>query len=247
MPSRPPGTRRLVLILLTIGLAAPCADAAPPITLAGAKVELVDYQGPAAFTVRSTEKFRLEISVTPNAEREPLTLRIDLAESGRETWPVEDVEVRDSAGQAVPVRRAGIEWHRRIRSVRVYSPQVGRLCRRIVRSHSSAHGHPHAALAPEPPHLGTSGSGPIYQGRFKCLPVQSDEHFLTVARYIERNPLRAKMVEDLCDWRWSSLWRRCQADPAVQAWLSDWPVAMPDNWLKWVRGPQSEGELEAVR
>ncbi len=103
---------RLVLILLTIGLAAPCADAAPPIALAGAKVELVDYQGPATFSVRSTEDFRLEISVTPNTEREPLSLRIELAESGRETWPAQDVEVRDSAGQAVPVRRAGIEWHR---------------------------------------------------------------------------------------------------------------------------------------
>ncbi len=109
---RPLGDPRLVLILLTMGLTLPCADAAPPIALAGAKVELVDYQGPAAFTVRSTEKFRLEISVTPNTEREPLSLRIELAASGRETWPVQDVEVRDSAGHPVPVRRAGIEWHR---------------------------------------------------------------------------------------------------------------------------------------
>ena len=82
----------------------------------------------------------------------------------------------------------------------------------------------------------------------QVLPlVQSDEHFLTVVRHIERNPLRAKMVEDLRDWQWSSLWRRCQADPAAQAWLRKWPVTMPDNWLKWVRGPQPEGELEAVR
>lgn len=73
----------------------------------------------------------------------------------------------------------------------------------------------------------TSGSGPIYQGCFKSFPVQSDEHLLTVARYVERKPLRAKMVEDLRDWQWSSLWRRCQADPAPGAILSDWPVAMP--------------------
>ena len=36
--------------------------------------------------------------------------------------------------------------------------------------------------------------GAIYQGRFKSFPVQSDEHLLAVARYIERNPLRAGMV-----------------------------------------------------
>src|SRR5688572_3705847 len=35
-------------------------------------------------------------------------------------------------------------------------------------------------------HRQTSGSGPDYQGRFKSFPVQSDEHFLTVARYVER-------------------------------------------------------------
>jgi putative transposase len=33
-------------------------------------------------------------------------------------------------------------------------------------------------------HYHTSGTGPVYQGRFKSFPVQSDEHFITVARYI---------------------------------------------------------------
>lgn len=40
----------------------------------------------------------------------------------------------------------------------------------------------------------TAGAGPVYQGRFKSFPVQIDEHFLTVARYIERNALRAHLV-----------------------------------------------------
>jgi putative transposase len=93
----------------------------------------------------------------------------------------------------------------------------------------------------------TSGTGPIYQGRFKSFPVQSDEHLLTVARYIERNPLRAKMVEDLRQWQWSSFWRRRQSDPALRAILSDWPLQMPRNWSKWVERPQTEAELEAIR
>src|SRR5688572_18565976 len=37
----------------------------------------------------------------------------------------------------------------------------------------------------------TGGTGPVYQGRFKSFPVQTDEHFLAVARYVERNALRA--------------------------------------------------------
>ena len=41
-------------------------------------------------------------------------------------------------------------------------------------------------------HRESFGSGPVYQGRFRSFPVQTDEHFLTVARYVERNALRAK-------------------------------------------------------
>jgi len=93
----------------------------------------------------------------------------------------------------------------------------------------------------------TSGSGPIYQGRFKSFPVQCDEHLLAVARYVERNPLRAGMVEAAEAWPWSSLWRRLQPDPALRAILADWPLEMPGDWLRWVQEPQTEGELDAIR
>ncbi len=38
------------------------------------------------------------------------------------------------------------------------------------------------------------GHGHLYQGRFKSFPIQQDEHLLTVLRYVERNPLRAKLA-----------------------------------------------------
>jgi putative transposase len=38
---------------------------------------------------------------------------------------------------------------------------------------------------------GTSGTGPLYQGRFKSFPVEADEHFYRVCRYVERNALPA--------------------------------------------------------
>ncbi len=37
-------------------------------------------------------------------------------------------------------------------------------------------------------------SGHVWRGRFKAFPIQRDERFLTVLRYAERNPLRAKLV-----------------------------------------------------
>jgi len=36
-------------------------------------------------------------------------------------------------------------------------------------------------------HRHSTGSGHVYQGRFKSFPVQDDEHFLAVCRYVERN------------------------------------------------------------
>jgi putative transposase len=44
----------------------------------------------------------------------------------------------------------------------------------------------------------------LYQGRFKSFPVQEDDHFFTVYRYVERNALTAQVVERAEDWRWGS-------------------------------------------
>ncbi len=96
-------------------------------------------------------------------------------------------------------------------------------------------------------HRRSSGTGPVYQGRFKSFPVQTDDHFLTVARYVERNALRASLVSRAEDWQWSSLWRRVQDDPRLAAWLSKWPVEQPRNWLRRVNQPETAGELEALR
>ena len=54
------------------------------------------------------------------------------------------------------------------------------------------------------------GYGHLYQGRYRSFPVESDEHFYQVMRYVERNALRANLMERADDWRWSSLWRRVQ-------------------------------------
>ncbi len=56
-------------------------------------------------------------------------------------------------------------------------------------------------------HRHSAGTGHLYQGRFKSFPIQEDDHFLTVCRYVERNAPRAKLVARAEEWRWSSLYR----------------------------------------
>jgi putative transposase len=93
----------------------------------------------------------------------------------------------------------------------------------------------------------TVGGGHLYQGRFKSFVVQSDEHLYTVCRYVERNPLRANLVAQAEEWRWSSLWRMTAGSADERALLSDWPEARPGNWLSYVNGVETEAELAAVR
>ncbi len=52
------------------------------------------------------------------------------------------------------------------------------------------------------------GMGHVYQGRYKSFPMETDDYFYQVVRYVERNALRANLVESADAWRWSSLWRR---------------------------------------
>lgn len=94
-------------------------------------------------------------------------------------------------------------------------------------------------------HRRYGGSGHVWQGRFKAFPIEQDEHFLTVARYVERNALRANLVRRAEDWRWSSLAARAVADPPVL--LADWPVPRPRPWLAIVNRAQSDAEEAALR
>ena len=90
----------------------------------------------------------------------------------------------------------------------------------------------------------TSGSGPLYQGRFQSFPIEADDHLLTVCRYVERSALPAGLVGQARAWRWSSLWQRVHESGA--GLLSAGPLALPEGWVKHVKRGQSQGEPEAV-
>ncbi len=92
---------------------------------------------------------------------------------------------------------------------------------------------------------GTVGMGHLYQGRFKSFPVQSNEYYLTVLRYIESNPLRAGLVKSSREWLWSSLALR-QGKDKDGLTLSVGPMELPDNWLGLVDLLPNETDLEKL-
>jgi putative transposase len=95
-------------------------------------------------------------------------------------------------------------------------------------------------------HRHTDGQGHLYQGAYRSFPVQDDRHFLLVSRYVERNALRAGLVQEAQKWPWSSLWRREFGSSQERGILHEWPLARPPDWLTWVNQPQNEKEAAEI-
>jgi putative transposase len=87
--------------------------------------------------------------------------------------------------------------------------------------------------------------GRVWQDRFKAFVIEEDNHLLAVLRYVERNALRAGLVNRAEDWRWGSLrWRSSCTAPVT---LHPSPVPLPADWTAYVNEPQTAAEIEAIR
>jgi len=65
-------------------------------------------------------------------------------------------------------------------------------------------------------------TGTLWEGRYRAAPVDSDAYFLACCRYIELNPVRARMVSGPGDYPWSSY--RAHAFGAEDGLVSDHPL-----------------------
>lgn len=88
-------------------------------------------------------------------------------------------------------------------------------------------------------------TGHVWQGRFKASHVQTDEHLLTVMRYVERNAARAKLVKRAEQWPWGSLRWRTHESPVLA--LARPPLDLPLWWVEFVNLPQTAVELDELR
>jgi putative transposase len=96
-------------------------------------------------------------------------------------------------------------------------------------------------------HRHSAGSGHVYQGRFKSFPIQEDDHLYSVARYVERKALRARLTTQAERWRWCSLYRWLRNSAEDRNLLAAWPVPRQAGWVNHVNTPQTEAELAAIR
>lgn len=64
--------------------------------------------------------------------------------------------------------------------------------------------------------------GHVYQGRYKGILVERDSYLLELSRYVVLNPIRAQMIKNVNEWKWSS-YQAMIGEVAAQPWLeTDW-------------------------
>jgi putative transposase len=97
-------------------------------------------------------------------------------------------------------------------------------------------------------------SGTLWESRYKSSPVDSDEYLLACSRYIELNPVRARMVSAPEEYPWSSC--RYRLGDVHGQWLDDDPcyLALADNtprrqerYRQFLHAAIPEGEWGLIR
>ncbi len=91
------------------------------------------------------------------------------------------------------------------------------------------------------------GDGHLYQGTYKSFPIEEDKHLIDVIRYVEQNPLRAKLVKRAEDWQWGSLYRRTKGTAKAKKLLAHLPTMLPRNYLASVNTVFPKAEIEGIR
>lgn len=96
--------------------------------------------------------------------------------------------------------------------------------------------------------------GPLWESRFKCSPIQTDRYLLTCGRYIDMNPVRARMVDRAEKYRWSSYRARAglikrawlDPDPSIEA-LASTPQRRAEIYRDLARSAHDAKELALIR
>jgi putative transposase len=88
-------------------------------------------------------------------------------------------------------------------------------------------------------------TGYLWQGRFASFPMD-EAHTLAAARYIEQNPVRARLAAKPQDWQWSSA--KAHLRGRDDGLVTTKPLLKRvENWAAFLRDPLDGETLEIIR
>jgi len=98
--------------------------------------------------------------------------------------------------------------------------------------------------------------GHLLQGRYQAILVDKDHYLLELCRYVVLNPVRAKIVKDPGDWKWSTYRATIGDDQGIPCLTTDWILsqfgqeqkAASNQYQEFVcSGMKAESPLKAIR
>jgi len=92
-------------------------------------------------------------------------------------------------------------------------------------------------------------SGHLFQNRFFSC-VLDEQYMIACARYIERNPVRANLVEKPCLWAYSSAKIHCGINTYDSLGVNrifDYMEQKPKTWKEWINKPDDPEEARGIR
>ncbi len=96
--------------------------------------------------------------------------------------------------------------------------------------------------------------GTLWESRYKSSPVQTEAYLLACCRYVDLNPVRARMVASPQEYRWSSY--RAKAGLEESSWidedpcytsLGETPEQRRERYSAFVRAAIPNGEWDLIR
>jgi putative transposase len=99
-----------------------------------------------------------------------------------------------------------------------------------------------------------SRTGGLWEGRFRASVLESERYLFACSRYIEMNPVRAGLVTDPADYRWSSFAHHVglRPEPLIRehalVWsLGNTPYERQAAYRRLFEQPSAEGETDRIR
>lgn len=89
-------------------------------------------------------------------------------------------------------------------------------------------------------------SGHVWQGRFYSCPLD-ERHLWAAVRYVERNPVRARLVERAEDYPWSSAAAHCGLRNDVLLAKQFPPEGIVEDWQEWLRNEEDSATVKTIR
>jgi REP-associated tyrosine transposase len=87
--------------------------------------------------------------------------------------------------------------------------------------------------------------GFLWQGRFASFPMD-ERYLLACARYVELNPVRARLARRARNWRWSSAWAHLAGKDDDLVRVAPLLALAPD-WAAFLAGGLAEVDHKAIR